>query len=243
MYTNLPRAVRFLRLNKGWSQAVLAVRAGVSRELVSRIERERLAGVTLGGVERVLTALGARLRATAAWQGEQLDRLMDAGHAALQQATAELLTTLGWIVRVEVSFNHYGERGRVDILAMHPLLRIVLVIEIKTALGDLQDTLGRLDIKVRLGRDLARDLGWTDIRAVIPLLVIADTRPARQAVADHAALFARLSVRGRQALAWLRKPVEPVPTGLLWFANRPNSHEVGIARRQRAPKRRNSDVV
>ncbi|HET6379615.1 MAG TPA: helix-turn-helix transcriptional regulator [candidate division Zixibacteria bacterium] len=243
MYTNLPRAVRFLRLRKGWSQAVLATRAGVSRELVSRIERDRVAGITFGGVDRVLAALDANLRAMAAWQGEQLDRLMDAGHAALQQVVAEMLATLGWSVRAEVSFNRYGDRGRVDLVAFHPIPRVVLLVEVKTALGDLQETLGRLDVKARIGRPLAQDLGWTGVLAVIPVLVIADARPARRVVASHSALFSRFSLRGRQAMAWLRRPVQPPPTGILWFANRPDSHEVTIARRKRAPKRLNSDVA
>lgn len=47
-----------------------------------------------------------------------------------------------------------------------------MIVEIKSALGDLQETLGRLDVKVRLGRQLAHDLGWTDVRVVIPALAL-----------------------------------------------------------------------
>lgn len=226
MFTNIPRAIRFLRLRRGWSQTVLGARAGVSRELISRLERRELAGVTVGSVERVLAALGASARFTAQWQGEQLERLMDAGHAALQETVAQLLTSLGWIVRVEVSFNRYGDRGRVDILAFRPAMRIVLVVEVKTAIGDLQETIGRLDVKVRIAPLLAREAGWGDPAAVLPLLVILDGPAARRIVANHAALFARLSLRGRRALAWLRRPLPPSPTGLLWFAKTPDSREV-----------------
>src|SRR5688572_9361 len=166
MYTNIERAVRFLRIRKGWAQQVLGERADVSREMVSRMERGDLRGMTLNSIDRIAGALGASVHVQLRWQGEQLDRLMDAAHAAIQQSVAKQLTSFGWLVRVEVSFNHFGDRGRVDILAYHPLLRVLLVTEVKSALGDLQDTLGRLDVKVRLGRQLAHDLGWTDVQVV-----------------------------------------------------------------------------
>lgn len=42
-----------------------------------------------------------------------------------------------------MSFNHYGDRGRYDILAFHPPTGILLVVEVKTGIGDVQATLGR----------------------------------------------------------------------------------------------------
>ena len=159
MYSNLQRAVRFLRIRKGWPQRVLGGRAGVSRQVVSRVERGDVAGMTLGSIDSIASALGASVHVQLRWQGEQLDRLIDAAHAAIQQSVAESLTALAWIVRVEVSFNHYGDRGRVDILAFHRLLRILLVVEIKSGLGDIQETIGRLDVKARLGPTIARDCG------------------------------------------------------------------------------------
>lgn len=243
MFTNLERAVRFLRLRKGWSQRALGARSGVSREMISRAERGDLSGMTLGSIDRITAALGASVRVQVRWQGEQLDRLIDAAHAAIQDAVAESLTAMGWVVRVEASFNHFGDRGRVDIAAYHPRLRILLVVEIKSVLGDLQETVGRLDVKVRLGAQIARELGWNRVDSVIPALVIGDSRAARRAVATHAALFARHNARGRSALAWLRRPQEPLPTGLLWFARRPDSHQATVRRGQRAPKRSDSHVA
>ena len=196
--------------------------------------------MTLDAVERIATALGASVHLTIRWQGEVLDRLLHAAHAALQQATATLLTALGWELRVEVSFNHFGDRGRIDLIAYHPRLRIILVIEVKSGLGDLQETLGRLDVKVRLARIIARDLGWTDVSAVVPVLVIGDTRAARRTIASHEALFARYALRGRSALAWLRRPAVPMPTGMLVFMKRPDSRHVTLARGHEPSKRPNS---
>ncbi len=243
MFTNVARAVRFLRLRKGWAQRVLGHHAGVSREMISRTERGNLSGMTLDSIDRIAEALGASVDLRLRWRGEQLDRLIDAAHATIQQSVAELLTSLGWTVRVEVSFNHYGDRGRVDIVAFHPVNRIVVIVEIKSVLGDLQDTIGRIDVKVRLGQQIARDLGWSGVQSVIPGLVIGDARLARRTIAAHEALFARYDRRGRSAVAWLRRPADPMPTGLLWFASRPDSHATTIRRGQRAPRRPDSHDV
>jgi transcriptional regulator with XRE-family HTH domain len=233
MRSNVPRAVRHLRRRRGWRQDDLGARAAVSGPTISRIERGVIRGVPLGTIERVAEALGASVDVTLRWEGEQLDRLLDAAHAWLVQQTAALLGSCGWVVRPEVSFNHYGDRGRVDLLAFHPLTRIVLVAEVKASLGDLQDALGRLDVKVRLGRSLADASGWAGPRAIVPAFVFGDTRTVRNTIARHEAIFARFTLRGRSARAWIRSPMSPAPTGLLWFANVPESHGVSPTRGRR----------
>ncbi|HVM24289.1 MAG TPA: helix-turn-helix transcriptional regulator [Candidatus Limnocylindrales bacterium] len=230
--TNLPRAVRILRRRRGWRQADLAVRSGLSREAISRVERGVLRGITVGSIERVVDALGGRLDVVMRWEGADLDRLMDALHAGLVEDVARSLAERGWSVRTEVSFNHFGDRGRVDVLAFHPGARLVVVAEVKSAVGNVQDTAGRLDVKVRLGRVIAAEVGWPDVAGVVPALVIGDTRSARRVVGAHPASFARFALRGRQAVAWLRRPVG-VPSGLLWFTNVTNSREVTTKRDRR----------
>lgn len=233
MRTNLQRAVRVVRRRLGMRQCDLGERAGVSREVVSRLERGELRGMTLASIDRVAEALAATVDVTLRWQGEQVDRMLDAAHAALQKSVAETLTSLGWLVQVEVSFNRYGDRGRVDVIALHPMLRIVVVVEVKSALGDLQDTLGRLDIKARVARAIAAEIGWSAVSGVVPMLVIGQSRATRRVVAEHEPLFARYSVRGRSCVAWLRRPTTPVPSGLLWFVKPPDSHHVTIRSGQR----------
>jgi len=233
MRTNLQRAVRAVRRRLGMRQGDLGERAGVSREMVSRLERGELRGMTLASIDRVAEALGATVDVTLRWRGENLDRVLDAAHAALQKTVAATLTSLGWLVRVEVSFNHYGDRGRVDVIAFHPMLRVVVVVEVKSALGDLQETFGRLDVKARLARTIAAEVGWAAPAGVVPMLVIGDSRTARRLVAEHAALFARYSVRGRSCLAWLRRPQAALPSGLLWFVKLPDSRQATATRGQR----------
>lgn len=194
--------------------------------------------MSIRSLTRVVEALDASADLVVRWHGEQLDRLIDADHARIVQKIVSLLESLGWETRVEVSFNHYGDRGRVDVLATHRRSRTLLVGEAKSAIGDTQDTVGRLDVKVRLGPMLASSVGWEEPARVAPALVIADSRQARRVVGEHDGVFRRFDVRGRAALAWLRRPESAVPNGVLWFANLPNARGAGAKQRVRVPKGR-----
>lgn len=229
---NVNRAVRFLRQRQGWRQEDLAGRAGASRELVSRVERGQVETLTVGSLHRIAAALNASLHVELRWHGEQLDRLMDAGHARLQETVVGQVRRSEWEVEVEVSFNWYGDRGRCDAVAYHAPTGTLLIVEVKTRLGDVQDTLGRLDVKTRLGPQIARQLGWPTPARVVPCLVIADGRTARRVVAAHAALIARFTLRGRGAHRWLAKPTAEPVTGVLLFQSVPDSRGVTA---QRAP--------
>ena len=239
--SNLPRAVRHLRRKRRWRQADLAAASGLSRQAISRIERgEALGSVPLGAIARLTEALDASVDVTVKWRGEELDRLIDSAHADLVQACVQLFDSRRWLTRVEVSFNHYGDRGRADVVALHPATRTLAVAEVKSALGDMQDTLGRLDVKARLGAVLAESVGWDRPRRVVPVLVIGNSRSARRIISARDELFQRFNVRGRQAIAWLRDPRASSPTGLLWFAKVPDSHPTGITRVSRVRTVRSS---
>jgi transcriptional regulator with XRE-family HTH domain len=234
---NLSRSIRFLRISRGWRQQDLADRASVSREMVSRLERGRVETLTLRVIDRLAAALEAGVNVDVRWQGAQLDRLLDAGHAVIQEQAVKGLRDFGWPTHAEVSFNWYGDRGRCDAVAFHPPTRTLLIVEVKTQIGDIQDLLGRLDVKVRLGSQIAAQLGHPAPTRVVPCLVVADTSTSRRVVATHASLFARFTHRGRAAHRWLADPtVSDDVKGLLWFLSLPNSHSVTTKRRVRARK-------
>lgn len=173
--------------------------------------------MAVGTVEAIVDALDARLDARISWRGPELDRLADAGHAALQAATVRRLEAWGWHVRVEVSFNHFGERGRIDILARHPANGTLLVLEIKTELADAQALLGTMDVRVRLAPAIVRALGWPRPVHIVPALVFMERRVTRRRLAGIDALLGRYALRGRAAISWVRRPGAPAPSGLLWF--------------------------
>jgi hypothetical protein len=159
---------------------------------------------------------------------------MDAAHAQIQELAVGGLRARGWQAEVEVSFNFYGDRGRYDALAYFPPLGTLLVVEAKVRIGDVQDMLGRLDVKKRLAPQAAQRLGWPRPNRVVPCLVIAEGTTARRIVAEHAALFARYSLRGHAARRWLAAPTADPVSGILLFERLPNSRPSG-QRRVRVP--------
>ncbi len=172
-----------------------------------RIEQGRLASVPLGKVRAVAGALDARVDAVVRWQGGDLSRLVSARHARMHEMIASYLRGVpGWLVEPEVSFSIYGERGIIDVLAWHPTTRILLVIELKTEIVDLNEMLGTLDRKRRLAWAIAKDRKWEPV-AVGTWIVVADSRTNRRTVAEHrAVLRAKLPTDGRGVAGWLRRP-------------------------------------
>jgi transcriptional regulator with XRE-family HTH domain len=209
----LEATLKGLRRRLGWSQAQLGHQLGVSQQQMSRLERD-VRKAQLGLLDRWASELGGYLQAEIRVSGERA--LTDAAHAALQNATASELRQHGWAVEPEVSFNYYGDRGRIDLLAYHAPRRVLLVVEIKSRVVDVQDVLGRLDVKKRIARTLASERRW-QIVVIVPALVVREDRTSRRRVAAHAGLFDGLDVRGRAARAWLRNVQPPYPRGILLF--------------------------
>ena len=212
----LGRIARTLRVRQRLTQVALSLRAGVSRRAVATLERGGARRLPLGTIESILGALGARAEVRVQWNGPELDRLLDAAHAAMCAATKRRLERWGWLVRVEVSYSRYGERGRIDLLAFHPATGILLVVEVKTDFVVVQALLGTLDAKARLAKHVAVQDGW-QVRTVVPAIAFIEDRAIRKRLRRVDTLFDRFSLRGRKAIAWLRRP-DGHPSGLLWFS-------------------------
>lgn len=225
----LGRVIRALRHRRGWRQTDAAGRARVHRSTWSRLERGQLDGMSVGAVRSCLAGLGVRLEMLPRLRGAELDRLIDEAHAGLQSTWAARLARWQWTVRVEASFSHFGERGRVDLLAWHQPTGALVIGEMKTDLGNAQETLGRLDTKVRLAGVIAREAGLPGPTFVVPLLVFAESMTVRRRVARIEPLFARYALRGKPAITWLRHPVGR-PSGMLIFSGTPAARARGVGR-------------
>jgi len=221
-------AARALRHRSGLRQSDVAERARVSQSTVSRVERGAWDEIQWASIMRVCEAAGLRLGLDGRWRGGELARLLDQDHAGLTAAVRRRLDAAEWQTDVEVTFSRYGERGSIDLLAFHPTARVLLVVEVKSVIADIQGLLRPIDAKVRLAPGIGRDRGWT-ARGVIPCLVVADSTTARRRLAANEPLFSRFAVRGRAALHWLRAPVG-IPTGLLLFTDPPSSRGGNVRR-------------
>lgn len=207
------------------TQADIARASGVGRWKIVDLEAGRLSLLSIDELGRSFGVLDARVNLSVWRNGAALDRLLDERHAALVGAVVELLKRRGWDVRVEVTFNEFGDRGSIDVLAWHSGRRALLVVEVKSELGSVEGTLRPFDIKARLARRIARDqFGW--VAAIIGrVLVLPEERSARRQVQRHASVLSAALPRGsRDVRAWLYDPTQPI--GAIWFLSFVGSADV-----------------
>jgi DNA-binding XRE family transcriptional regulator len=231
-------ALRAIRLRGRLRQEDVARRARVSRSTVARIETGSAGTLTIETLERIAGAVGARAELQLRWRGGDLDRLLDAGHAAMHEEMAKVFAGLpGWQPVPEASFSVYGERGVADVLAWHAVRRVVLVVELKTQLADLSEMLGTLDRKRRLAPLIALERGWHPVTTSV-WLVLADTPAVRARVAAHReVLRAAFPSDGRRMRGWLRDPHGRV-TAMSFLRNvHPRGIRPGAQRVSRRPGR------
>ncbi|MEP7158895.1 MAG: XRE family transcriptional regulator [Chloroflexota bacterium] len=214
--SEISRLHRLLRQRARLTQAELGRRAGVGRWKVVDLERQRLSRLSVDEIDRCLEALDARLDLSVRYHGAAIERLLDEGHAALVAAFLRLLHKLGWETRVEVTFNDYGERGSIDIVAWHHVRLALLVVEVKSEVGSVEGTLRPFDIKCRLAPKIVRhQFGW-EPSTVGRVLILPEDRTARRIVERHRAVFdQKLPRRSRDLRRWLRNP-EGTTAGI-WF--------------------------
>lgn len=190
----------------------------MSRWVVGAIEAGRASHIAAENLIDVVAALGGHLVIRIAFQGEGLDRLRDRRHAAVVDSMVERLRRERWEVATEVSFSVYGERGSIDIMALHPATRTLLIIEVKSVVPDIGGMLATLDRKVRLAPELARVRGWR-ARSSARMLVLPESSTNRRRIAEHRATFDNaFPASNVEVNRWLRSPEGPI-SGLLFLSS------------------------
>ena len=214
------RGLRRLRHRRTLTQEQIAALCDESQDSVSRIERGHLADMPLRRVRAIARALDAEIVVALRWRGGDLDRLMDEGHAVIVGRVAGLLEGAGWIIRTEVSYSVYGERGSIDLLAWHPPTRTLLVVEVKTEVKSVEATLRKHDEKVRLARRIASErFGWVG-GSVSRLLVLPDLSTPRRHVERHGQIMvSAYPMRGAAVRTWIRSPGAGGPTSGILFVS------------------------
>jgi transcriptional regulator with XRE-family HTH domain len=215
-------ALRAARIKRRLRQCDLAAHAGVSASLVSRIEHGDFGRAPFREIRGVAAKLGVTLEVIPRSHGGELDRIAGARHAALVKYVATWIGgRFGWAVAAEVSFSIYGERGIVDLLAWHEATASLVVIELKTAIVDVDELIGTLDRKRRLAPQIAAGRGWT-ARSVSTWLVIAGSRTNRRRVADHRVLLTSgLPLDGRSLATLFLHPERGPSSGIAFWPNLP----------------------
>lgn len=210
-------AFRAVRVRRRWRQQDVADRAGVARSLISDIERGHLDTTSLARLRAVAAVLEIRLDVVARWRGGELARLINARHSALHEDVAIFFGRLpGWQASPEVSFSVYGERGVIDILAFHPASGSLLVIELKTAIVDVNDLVGSVDRKSRLAIGIARERGWAARSVSRWVIVMRDRTNQRRIEAHRSMLRAAFPGDGHAMRSWLARPTDSVSALSMW---------------------------
>lgn len=211
----LARAVRH---RIGWTQTDVAATAGVSQKLVSLFECGRLELLTVRSARQIARTLEIHLPFAPRWRGGDGVRLLDGDHAALMNHVVRVLMASGWDVVVEYTFNHYGERGSVDVIGWHAATSSLLIVEVKSRLLDTQDAIATLGRKRRIVPELLlRERGWSprDVGVVLVLEELTSNRSAAGRI--RSTLDAAFPARTRAVRRWLRAP-DGAMTGLVFGA-------------------------
>ncbi len=210
------RLLRAIRIRLGRRQIDVAAAADMSQQLVSLVEAGRLDRLSIRALRRVAAALEAEVVISVRWRGAEADRLRDEDHAKVVGEVVRLLEADGWLTATEVTYSHFGERGSIDVLAFHAATGTLLVVEVKTEIVSIEETLRRLDAKERLAVRIALErLGWRAARTA-RLLAVLDTRTSRRRVARHDEVLRRaFPLRGWAVRSWLSSPA--LAPGLLLF--------------------------
>jgi len=140
-------------------------------------------------------------------------RATDPVHAAMGEAEAGQLRSLGFAVGIDEPFQHYQFAGRADVVAWSAERAALLHIENRTRFPDLQESFGSFNAKRRyLGAELAARAGikhWRSETHVIAALWSAEVLRTIRAHTSSLASVCPGSVEGFSA--WWRG--EPPATG------------------------------
>jgi transcriptional regulator with XRE-family HTH domain len=208
--SRLGRGLRAIRIRASLTQAEVATRAYVPRAVVARVERGDVARVRVEQLVAIAIALQGDIDVVLRWNGTELDRLVNAGHSAMHEVVVGILTAAGWEVAPEVSFSKWGERGVIDILAWHARTRILLVVELKTEIVDVQRLIGTVDRYRRLAPEIADGLGWAPVIVGV-WVAVAESSTNRRRLGEHSGLLrAAFPTDGRAVPGWLRRPSVPL---------------------------------
>jgi len=179
------------RVGAGLSLRAVGEAAGVDHARIWRFERGAFGEVTYEDVAALGAVVGLEVRLRSYPAG---DPIRDAGQARLlRRLKARLHPGLRWATEVPLPIP--GDLRAWDALIRGPDWR--LAVEAETVLDDIQALERRLALK-------RRDGGVDHV-----ILLVADTRRNRRALASARAAFADLPMRTREILAALRDGSDP----------------------------------
>ena len=207
-------AVRSIRTGIGWTQRELGRRARMSQAMVCAVENGQVDDLAFSRAQRMLEAMGARLVITVdAPYLRDRERQLDPAHARCSAHVVGRLRRAGWGVATEVEVGGDRSRGWIDVLAFHPSIAWLLVIEIKTEIRDLGAIERGLGWYEREAIIAARRFGWQPERSLGCLLLLATDASEVRARANAEPLAQGFPIRARELAALVTDGKAPHPSG------------------------------
>jgi hypothetical protein len=152
---------------------------------------------------RVLRALDVDVEIRLAPPRVEAPPVRDRAHARCVATIARRFERAGLQVATEVEVGGGRWRGFIDVLAMHPSTRLLLVTEVKTEVDDIGAADRQLGSYVEAAWAAASALGWRP-RGATGLLVLLATRENDRRLQEHRSYFDRaFTLRARSLRAVL----------------------------------------
>lgn len=163
--------------------------------MVSEIERALVPDLPLATALRLLNALDVRVELRLFAPTAAAPPVRDRAHARCVGYVARRLGEAGWLVATEVEVGDERWRGFIDLLAFHPVERVLLVIEVKVDLDDIGAVDRQLGRYERYAWPAAHALGWRPRALTGALLLLATDANDRRLVEHRIYLDRRFQVR------------------------------------------------
>jgi transcriptional regulator with XRE-family HTH domain len=196
-------AVRDARAAHGWSVVELADRAGLSRDVIYRIEAGQAA--SSDACARVAVALRRRLEfqlvepRRRAQGVRSLER--DIVHSRMAEFEARHLRGRGLAVGIDEPYQHFQFAGRADLVAWDLDRRALLHIENRTRFPDFQEMAGAYNAKrAYLGQALAERMGVGSWRSETHMIAAVWSSEVLHALRLRTESFRSLCPDGKTAL-------------------------------------------
>lgn len=185
--------VRDLRLGRAWSVANLAQRAGLSPDMVYRIEAG--APTSAQTAARLAVALERRLEIALVdhRRREGPNLAVDVIHSAMGELEAAHLRHRSFSVGLDEPYQHFQFAGRADLIAWDVNRRVFLHLENRTRFPDFQEMAGSFNAKrAYLGAAIAARVGvrrWaSETHVLVALWTTEVVHPLRLRFASFEAL-------------------------------------------------------
>lgn len=207
--------IREMRRRRGWTQEGLAIRAGVGRNVVARLEATRTRP-DLEVLDRIAVAFGRTLTVT--FGRDPLESTLDAGHLAMQELVLRLGRAAGYRVGFELPTRTTDPTRSVDVALRDDAHRRLVLVECWNTIADLGAAARSSDRKRAEAAQLAAAWWGTDPHAVHVLWVVRATARNRALLGRYPEIFeARFPASsGRWVAALERGAPPPADPGLVW---------------------------